>query len=44
MPPKTAPSPPVLDEAAAGTLKGVTYVTFDVALTPANLVTGKKSG
>jgi hypothetical protein len=34
------------DEAAADTLKGVTYVTFDVEVTPATFVTGpaKKSG
>jgi hypothetical protein len=35
-----------LDEAAADTLKDVTYVTFDVEVTPATFVTGavKKSG
>jgi hypothetical protein len=35
-----------LDEAAANTLKDVTYVTFDVEVTPATFVTGpaKKSG
>jgi hypothetical protein len=44
VPPKTAP--PDLDAAAADTLKGVTYVTFDVEVTPATFVTGaaKKSG
>ena len=44
VPPKTAA--PDLDAAAADTLKGVTYVTFDVEVTPATFVTGaaKKSG
>jgi len=44
VPPKTAP--PELDAAAADTLKGVTYVTFDVEVTPTTLFTGsaKKSG
>ena len=36
---------PDLDEAAADALKNVTYVTFDVEVTPTTLVTGpaKKS-
>jgi hypothetical protein len=44
VPPKTAA--PDLDAAAADTLKGVTYVTFDVEVTPTTLFTGaaKKSG
>lgn len=44
VPPKTAATD--LDAAAADTLKGVTYVTFDVEVTPATFVTGaaKKSG
>lgn len=44
VPPKIAAAE--LDEAAADTLKGVTYVTFDVEVTPATFVTGvaKKSG
>jgi hypothetical protein len=44
VPPKTAA--PDLDAAAADTLKGVTYVTFDVEVTPATFVTGaaKKLG
>ena len=44
VPAKTKPAE--LDEAAADTLKGVTYVTFDVEVTPATFVTGaaKKSG
>jgi hypothetical protein len=44
VPPKTAIND--LDEAAADTLKGTTYVTFDVQITPATLVTApaKKSG
>ena len=44
VPPKTAA--PDLDAAAADTLKGVTYVTFDVEVTPATFFTGaaKKSG
>jgi hypothetical protein len=44
MPAKTARTE--LDEAAADTLKDVTYVTFDVEVTPATFVTGaaKKSG
>ena len=44
VPPKTAP--PDLDAAAADTLKGVTYVTFDVEVTPATFFTGaaKRSG
>ena len=36
-----------LDEAASDTLKDVTYVTFDVEVTPATFVTGgagKRSG
>jgi hypothetical protein len=35
VPPKTPPAQ--LDEAAAGTLKDVTYVTFDVEVTPTTL-------
>ena len=44
VPPETAPTE--LDEAAADTLKDVTYVTFDVEVTPTTLFTGaaKKSG
>lgn len=44
VPPKTVPSE--LDEAAMDTLKGVTYVTFDVEVTPTTLFTSptKKSG
>jgi len=44
VPPKTAPAD--LDAAAADTLKDVTYVTFDVEVTPATFVTGaaKKAG
>jgi hypothetical protein len=44
VPPKTAATE--LDEAAADTLRGVTYVTFDVEVTPTVFVTGaaKKSG
>lgn len=44
VPPKTAA--PDLDATAADTLKDVTYVTFDVEVTPATLVTepAKKSG
>jgi hypothetical protein len=44
VPPKTAPAE--LDEAAADTLRDVTYVTFDVEVTPTTLFTGsaKKSG
>ena len=44
VPPKTAP--PDLDQAAADTLKDVTYVTFDVEVTPTTIVTtpAKKSG
>jgi hypothetical protein len=44
VPPKTAA--PDLDAAAADTLKGVTYVTFDVEVTPTTLFTSgaKKSG
>jgi hypothetical protein len=38
VPPKTAPTD--LDMAAASTLKGVTYVTFDVEVTPTTLFTG----
>jgi hypothetical protein len=38
VPPKTAMAD--LDEAAAGTLKGVTYVTFDVQVSPTTLFTG----
>jgi len=38
VPPKTTPTE--LDEAAANTLKDVTYVTFDVGVTPTTLVTG----
>jgi hypothetical protein len=44
VPANTAPTD--LDAAAADTLKGVTYVTFDVEVTPTTLFTGaaKKSG
>jgi hypothetical protein len=45
VPPKTAPQE--LDEAAANTLREVTYVTFDVEVKPASLLGGgetKKSG
>jgi hypothetical protein len=44
VPPRTAAAE--LDEAAADTLRDVTYVTFDVEVTPAVFVTGaaKKSG
>jgi len=44
VPPNTAPTD--LDEAAAATLKNVTYVTFDVEVMPTTLVTGtaKKTG
>lgn len=44
VPPKTAVAD--LDDAAADTLKGVTYVTFDVDVSPTNLFTGApvKSG
>jgi hypothetical protein len=45
VPPKTAVTD--LDDAAADTLKDVTYVTFDVEVTPTNLFSGaavKKSG
>ena len=44
VPPKTAPTE--LDEAAAATLKGVTYVTFDVEVAPAIFATGaaKRAG
>jgi hypothetical protein len=44
VPPKTAATD--LDAAAADTLRGVTYVTFDVEVTPATFVTGaaKKAG
>lgn len=44
VPPKTAAAD--LDEAAADALKGVTYATFDVEVTPTTLFTGaaKKSG
>jgi len=44
MPAKTALTE--VDEAAADTLKGVTYVTSDVEVTPATFVTGaaKESG
>jgi hypothetical protein len=44
VPPKTSPTE--LDEAAADTLKDVTYVTFDVEVTPATFVTGggKRAG
>jgi len=38
VPPKTAPEE--LDVAAAETLKDVTYVTFDVGITPATLIPG----
>lgn len=44
VPPKTAPTE--LDEAAAATLKGVTYVTFDVEVAPTIFSTGaaKRAG
>ena len=44
VPPKTSPTE--LDAAAADTLKDVTYVTFDVEVTPTTLITGaaKKAG
>ncbi len=44
VPPKTAPTE--LDEAAAATLKGVTYVTFDVEVAPTIFATGaaKRAG
>ena len=44
VPPETAATE--LDEAAADTLKDVTYVTFDVGVTPTTLFTGaaRKSG
>ncbi len=38
VPPKTAATE--LDEAAADTLRDVTYVTFDVEVTPATFTTG----